>query len=66
MKNLKNMLVFFLSFVLSVLYLYNEGIDNEEKVMKKKVTKNKTRVYIDENGVEHVIKEDVEQIIRTL
>jgi len=41
-------------------------IDEEEKVVKKKVTKNKTRVYIDENGVEHVIKEDVEQIIRTL
>ena len=51
-----------------VLAAYKEvlRIDNEEKVTKKKVTKNKTRVYIDENGVEHVIKEDVEQIIRTL
>ena len=41
-------------------------IDKEEKVQKKKVVKNKTRVYIDENGVEHEIKEDVEQIIRAL
>lgn len=41
-------------------------IDQEEKVQKKKVVKNKTRVYIDENGVQHTIKEDVEQIIRTL
>ena len=41
-------------------------IDKEEKVQKKKVTRNKTRVYIDENGVEHIVKEDIEQIIRTL
>lgn len=41
-------------------------IDKEERVQKKKVVKNKTRVYIDEDGVEHTIKEDVEQIIRAL
>jgi hypothetical protein len=41
-------------------------IDEEEKVVNKKVTKNKTRVYIDEEGNEHVIQNDVEQIIRTL
>tara|TARA_Y100000310_G_scaffold334026_1_gene412811 strand:+ start:190 stop:924 length:735 start_codon:yes stop_codon:yes gene_type:complete len=41
-------------------------IDKEERVQKKKVVKNKTRFYIDENGVEHTIKEDVEQIIRAL
>ena len=41
-------------------------IDQEEKVVKKKTTKNKTQVYIDEDGNEHVIQNDVEQIIRTL
>lgn len=41
-------------------------IDKEEKVLNKKVVKNKTQLYIDEDGNEHVIQNDVEQIIRTL
>lgn len=41
-------------------------IDEQEKVQKKKATKNKTRIYIDEDGNEHTIENDVEQIIRTL
>ena len=41
-------------------------IDEEEKMVNNKSTKNKTRVYIDEDGNEHVIENDVEQIIRTL
>lgn len=41
-------------------------IDKEERVQKKKNVKNKTRVYIDDKGVEHEIKVNVEQIIRAL
>ena len=41
-------------------------IDEEEKIQKKKSTKNKTRIYIDEDGNEHTIEDDVEQIIHTL
>lgn len=32
-------------------------IDEEEKTQKVRVTKNKTRTYIDENGVEHTIED---------
>ena len=55
--------------------IYNEAledykevlkIDEEEKIVKSKTVKNKTRVYIDEDGNEHVIQNNVEQIIRTL
>jgi tetratricopeptide (TPR) repeat protein len=41
-------------------------VDEEEKVKKNKVVKNKTRIFIDENGVEHEIKGDVVQAVKVL
>lgn len=49
-----------------VKYIEVLKIDEQEKVQKKKATKNKTRFYIDEDGNEHTIEDDVEQIIHTL
>lgn len=51
-----------------VLQSYKEvlKVDEEEKVKKMKVVKNKTRIFIDENGVEHEIKGDIVQAVKVL
>tara|TARA_Y100001972_G_C7615839_1_gene308804 strand:+ start:224 stop:1159 length:936 start_codon:yes stop_codon:yes gene_type:complete len=41
-------------------------VEKEEKIEKAKVAKNRTRTYIDENGVEHSLDSDIKQIIYTL
>lgn len=41
-------------------------IENEEKVEKVKTAKNRTRTYIDENGEEHFLDSNINQIIYTL